>query len=344
MYKIIGADGHEYGPVTAEQLHQWIREGRANAQTKAQVEGSTEWKTLAELPEFASALVSAGVAPAPGVAHGALAEQLSAHNRGIDIGSCVRRGWHLVMNNFGLLVGAAFLVLLIESAINMIGSVPRVLFRAVHGHAGFGIAAIGVVVVFSLVSMVAAILVTGPLNGGLYWLFLRKLRGEAAEIRDVFTGFRRRFVDLILVTIVTGVLGMACVLPGALLTGIGFGLMHAHRGVGAGLLIAGVLLLLVGLPISIYLGVGWIFSLPLVIDKQLGFWDAMKLSRRGVSGHWWAVFGLMIVCGLLCVAGILLCCVGLLVAIPLTIATLLFAYEDVFGSQSTPSTATAQTV
>ena len=235
-------------------------------------------------------------------------------------------------------------VLLIEFAINMIGSVPRFLFRAVHAHAGFGIAAIGVVVVSSLVSIVAAIVVTGPLNGGLYWLFLRRLRGEAAEIQDIFAGFRRRFVDLILVTIVKGVLGMACVLPGAVLTGIGVGVLHVHRGAGVGLLVPGVLLLLVGLPISIYLGVGWIFSLALVIDKQLGFWNAMKLSRRGVSGQWWAAFGLLIVCGLLCFAGFLLCCVGLLVAIPLTIATLLFAYEDVFGGQSTPSTATAQTV
>jgi TM2 domain-containing membrane protein YozV len=55
MYKIIGADGREYGPVTVEQLHQWIREGRANAQTKVQPEGSTEWKTLVEIPGFAAA-------------------------------------------------------------------------------------------------------------------------------------------------------------------------------------------------------------------------------------------------------------------------------------------------
>jgi TM2 domain-containing membrane protein YozV len=54
MYKIIGADGNEYGPVTTDQLYQWIREGRANAQTKVQAEGSAEWKTLAELPEFAA--------------------------------------------------------------------------------------------------------------------------------------------------------------------------------------------------------------------------------------------------------------------------------------------------
>jgi hypothetical protein len=52
MYRIIGADGNQYGPISAEQLRQWIAEGRANAQTKVLAEGTTEWKSLAELPEF----------------------------------------------------------------------------------------------------------------------------------------------------------------------------------------------------------------------------------------------------------------------------------------------------
>src|SRR5882724_1975403 len=54
MYRIIGADGREYGPITADQLRQWVAEGRANAQTKVLAEGTTEWKTVGELPEFAS--------------------------------------------------------------------------------------------------------------------------------------------------------------------------------------------------------------------------------------------------------------------------------------------------
>jgi hypothetical protein len=49
MYKIIGADGKEYGPVSAEQLRQWQAEGRVNAQTKVQAEGSADWKTVAEI-------------------------------------------------------------------------------------------------------------------------------------------------------------------------------------------------------------------------------------------------------------------------------------------------------
>ncbi len=63
MYKIIGADGREYGRLTVEQLHQWIREGRANAQTKVEPEGSTDWKPLAEIPEFAPTLQSSRRGP-----------------------------------------------------------------------------------------------------------------------------------------------------------------------------------------------------------------------------------------------------------------------------------------
>jgi hypothetical protein len=55
MYKIIGSDGREYGPVSAEQLRQWIAEGRANAQTLTQAVGSAEWRPLALFPELSQA-------------------------------------------------------------------------------------------------------------------------------------------------------------------------------------------------------------------------------------------------------------------------------------------------
>jgi hypothetical protein len=62
MYKIIGADGKQYGPVTQEQMRQWIFQGRANAQTQVQLEGSPDWQPLGSYPEFAEALGGA-VAP-----------------------------------------------------------------------------------------------------------------------------------------------------------------------------------------------------------------------------------------------------------------------------------------
>ena len=62
MYKIIGADQKEYGPVTTDQLRQWIAEGRVSGQTRVLPEGATEWKAVGDLTEFATA--SPGTVPA----------------------------------------------------------------------------------------------------------------------------------------------------------------------------------------------------------------------------------------------------------------------------------------
>jgi len=56
MYKIIGADGKEYGPAGADQIRLWIVEGRVNGQTRVQAVGSAEWKSVADVPELAAVL------------------------------------------------------------------------------------------------------------------------------------------------------------------------------------------------------------------------------------------------------------------------------------------------
>ena len=74
MYKIIGADQKEYGPVSAEQLRQWIAEGRVNAQTQIQAEGSPEWKPLGTYSEFAASFPQA---PPPSATPGIVAAPVS---------------------------------------------------------------------------------------------------------------------------------------------------------------------------------------------------------------------------------------------------------------------------
>ena len=64
-YKIIGADQIEYGPVSAEQIRQWMAEGRVNADTKLQAEGGGEWRRLAEVTEFTTPLPSSVPATCP---------------------------------------------------------------------------------------------------------------------------------------------------------------------------------------------------------------------------------------------------------------------------------------
>jgi prepilin-type processing-associated H-X9-DG protein len=64
MYKVLGNDGKEYGPVSADQLRQWIAQGRAVRDTKVQAEGSTDWKPLSAIPEFATAFAAPPISAA----------------------------------------------------------------------------------------------------------------------------------------------------------------------------------------------------------------------------------------------------------------------------------------
>jgi prepilin-type processing-associated H-X9-DG protein len=65
MYRILGADGKEYGPVNGGVLSQWITEGRVNAQTRVKPESGAEWQTLASVPEFAALFAAPAGAPPP---------------------------------------------------------------------------------------------------------------------------------------------------------------------------------------------------------------------------------------------------------------------------------------
>ena len=65
MYKIIGADGKEYGPVSAEQLRQWLNEGRVNQQTRVQVEGSADWRAMGDVAELSQAAPPSAIPTAP---------------------------------------------------------------------------------------------------------------------------------------------------------------------------------------------------------------------------------------------------------------------------------------
>jgi uncharacterized membrane protein len=138
------------------------------------------------------------------------------------------------------------------------------------------------------------------LLGGLEYMFVRRIRGEEVQIGDVFAGFNLALLNLALAGLMKWLLislGLVlCILPG------------------------------------IYLAVGYVFALPLVIDKKMEFWPAMEVSRRVVHHHWWSTLGLVIVLALVALAGFLACGVGALISIPVASAAFMYVYEDLFGA------------
>jgi len=157
------------------------------------------------------------------------------------------------------------------------------------------------VTLIPVVGFFVGIVVDSVIIGGLYAAFLRRIRGQTIAVTDAFAAF-----------------GSTAVLQLVL------------AGLASNLLVGlGILMLVVP---GIYLLVGYLFVLPLVIDKRLEFWTAMEVSRRVVHRQWWTAFALAVVLALVIAAGLLFFVVGVVVAFPVSIAALMYTYEDLFGA------------
>ena len=67
MFRIIGGDKKEYGPITTDQLRQWMVENRVNGQTLIRPEEGGEWRPLSAFPELNPTLASDTAAPQVGL-------------------------------------------------------------------------------------------------------------------------------------------------------------------------------------------------------------------------------------------------------------------------------------
>src|SRR6266705_57985 len=55
-FTVLGEDGQDYGPVSAEQIYRWIEDGRVGKKTPILPERGPDWVFLEMLPEVADAL------------------------------------------------------------------------------------------------------------------------------------------------------------------------------------------------------------------------------------------------------------------------------------------------
>ena len=342
MFTIIGGDGKEYGPVSGEDLRKWIAEGRLSAQSQAKAEGDAAFRPLAAFPEFAEAFApQAAMAGSPPVFQPVAG--LADGDYDLDIGGCISRGWNLYKEHFGILFVACLLLMVIQfatgAALNLIlAPLTKSLMASSFGlRIGYN---------YLLPALTA--LVVGPMAGGVYMVYLRVIRQQNAGVGNTFAGFQRAFGQLYLGALMVGLIVGLCMLPaeyviqskaGPLLLQLQNAqaqhltpeqlqdllpqLLHAF--VGA---LPVVLICLV--PVT-YLTVSWMFTLPLIADRGMQFWQAMKTSFKMVNRHWWQVFGLFVLTSLITIAGFLGCCVGILFTAPIGIAALMFAYETIFS-------------
>lgn len=319
MYTIIGGDGQEYGPATLEQLKGWLAEGRITAETQVKKQGEDAWFALSDLPEVFNSQQAAFSSPVPlqqvekmnhPVPVGATA--LLSRDYEIDVMDCFQRGFGLVKRNWKLAVVATLFFILACIVLNIpsfIGSMmaPNVASTAHSGaaHKSASVPTFVVMVSWTLkfVSSILTMLFMGPLCGGLSFFFIRLKRGENLIASDVFVGFKQSLKQLVLASVVYSLLTtlglIFCIVPG------------------------------------IYLIVSYVFLFPLMLDRKMEFWEAMELSRKMVAKHWFTIGFIMLATAAVGVMGAVACGVGVIFTMPVAMATLMYAYEDIFNPGST---------
>lgn len=345
-YIIIGGDQKEYGPIHADDVRQWIAEGRLNEHSLIKAEGDAEFRALGIFSEFASAFAPTSAIPKLPPSAFAVGHKSPKTDYELDLGSCISRGWGLVKNNFGtlfvclLLVGSVWLAFFGTLGLAASVIVPKHLMAV----PGFKVG-------FNLLLLAVSALVMGPLVAGYYLVCLKTIRGEPTGVGDIFSGFQKSFWQLVLgfmvVGLVTDFTGV-CMAPFNYLIAMKIDPLVAQmqnaspadiQNLSPQILSAFVsvvpILFICLIPVS-YLWVNWLFALPLIIDRELDFRTAMKVSWKMVHKHWWHVFGLVVITGLLNVAGVFACGVGLLFTMPVGIAALMFAYETIFSERQAP--------
>lgn len=94
------------------------------------------------------------------------------------------------------------------------------------------------------------------------------------------------------------------------------------------LMMLGFILLIIP---GIYLAVAYIFTVPLIVDKNMGAWEAMETSRSAVTRHWFKVFFTLVIMGLIFMVSMIPLGLGLIWTYPMMVSVMGIMYRETFG-------------
>jgi len=151
-------------------------------------------------------------------------------------------------------------------------------------------------------------IIGGAIMVGIWRALLGMIGGRKPDVGMMFQGFDR-FGDAFLARLVSGIL-----------IALGF-----------------ICLIVPGIILSIM----WMFTLPVIAETNLGFWEAMRESSRLTEGYRWKLFLLVLACIPVTILGFLALCLGLFVAIPVNCTAIALAYRFIQAKKGAPPTAQA---
>jgi hypothetical protein len=185
-----------------------------------------------------------------------------------DAGRSYSLGWKIIWAYFVELLVVSIVVMLLTGPISVVQwkvdefewyLVPLVMFGIVYG-----------------------VFVAGPISYGSKWVFLKAVRGERVEIRDVFAVFQKNYWNAVIANIVVGVI------------------------VGMGI----IMLIVPGIIFACRLA----FVPYLVVDEEMDVMDALRVSWDMTRGYGWQIFLMGFLAFFVVIAGLIALFVGVFIS------------------------------
>ncbi len=218
-----------------------------------------------------------------------------ALSRGYDfnIGDLISEAWQRTKGTKGIIIGGfiVFYVVLLAASFVLGG-----IFGVIGLTGGEDFSAISIVA--ELVIGVFASALAYPFMAGLNMVGIRRAADQPIAFNEIFSHFGRTVPLLI-----TAVIMMALIYLGMIL-----------------LLIPGI-----------YLSMAYVLAIPLVVERGLSPWQALEASRKAITQHWFKVFGLFLLLGLISMLSAIPLGIGLVWTIPLMIISMGILYRTIFG-------------
>lgn len=220
-------------------------------------------------------------------------EQALSRGYDFNIGDLISEAWQRTKGTKGIIIGGfiVFYVVLL---------VASFVFGGIFGLIGLtggdelGMAAI---IAQMLIGIFASALAY-PFMAGINMVGIRRAADQPISFNEIFSHFGRTVPLLI-----TAVVMMVLVYLGL------------------------ILLIIPGL----YLSIAYMLAIPLVVERGLSPWQALEASRKAITQHWFKVFGLFLLLGLIVGLSAIPLGIGLVWTIPLMIIAMGILYRTIFG-------------
>lgn len=217
---------------------------------------------------------------------------------------CLKEGWALIKDQYWLFLGIVFVGVFVG------GAVPLVLI--------------------------------GPMMVGIFLCFFRRMRGEPVEFGNLFKGFDY-FAQSLIAALIQAIPMVIVIVPlyiimfvFMVMSGSRGGRMDPDQSATFAFTFLGFYLvfIVVIITVAVIVSIFFMFTFPLIGDRNLSGVDAVKLSIKAARANFGGVLGLVLICVGLGILGVLCCYVGAFFVMPVSFASYAVAYRRVFPELS----------